>query len=108
MQYLLMAESVQAESGNLAEEALLVLQAFAEDQTAASSTHVGLQRSLDVMKWYGDTWDCCANTEKTHIFLVGRTKSQTIGLLSKHWFRVSVTIILQKGEYSPRKAAQVI
>jgi hypothetical protein len=25
----------------------------------------------DAMKWYGDTWGCCADTDKTHALLVG-------------------------------------
>jgi hypothetical protein len=53
-----MLESVQtkcADSGIRAEEATLVLQAYADDQAAASSTPISLQRILDGMKRYGDT-----------------------------------------------------
>jgi hypothetical protein len=53
-----MLESVQtecADSGVRAGEAPLVLQASADDQAAASSTPIGLQRILDARKRYGDT-----------------------------------------------------
>jgi hypothetical protein len=67
-------QSVQtecADSGICAGQAPLVLQAYADDQAAASPTPLGLQRILDAMQRYGDTWGCCANTDKTHILLVG-------------------------------------
>jgi hypothetical protein len=69
-------ESVQTEcanSGIVAGDAPLVLQAYANDQAAASLTPIGLQRILDAMKRYSDTWGLCANTDKTHILLVGPT-----------------------------------
>jgi hypothetical protein len=68
-----MLESVQTECAAFGVRAGQgpVLQAYADDQAAASSTPIGLQRILDAMKWYGDTWGCCANTDKTHILLVG-------------------------------------
>jgi hypothetical protein len=49
----------------------LVLQAYADDKVAASSSPLVLQRILHAMKRYGDTWKCCANTDKSHFLLVG-------------------------------------
>jgi hypothetical protein len=54
-----MLSLVQAECadfGILAGDAPLVLQAYADDQAAASPTPTGLQRILTAMKRYGDTW----------------------------------------------------
>jgi hypothetical protein len=77
-----MLESVQTEcanSGIVAGDVPLVPQAYADDQAAASSTPISLQRILDAMKGYGDTWGCCANTDKPHILLVGlRTRPPTL------------------------------
>jgi hypothetical protein len=66
--------SVQSEcaaSGRLAGDAPLVLEAYADDTVAASSDSLGLQRILHAMKRYDDTWGCCANTDKSHVLLVG-------------------------------------
>jgi hypothetical protein len=52
-------------------DAPLVLQAYADDKVAASPSPLGLQRILHAMKRYGDTWGCCANTDKSHVLLVG-------------------------------------
>jgi hypothetical protein len=40
-------------------------------KVAASSSPVGLQRVFHAMKRYGDTWGYCANTDKSHVLLVG-------------------------------------
>jgi hypothetical protein len=37
----------------------------------SSSSPLGLQRILHAMKLYGDTWGCCANTNESHVLLVG-------------------------------------
>jgi hypothetical protein len=60
-----------ADSGLLAGDLPFVLQAYADDKVAASSSPVGLQRIFHAMKRYGDTWGCCANTDKSHVLLVG-------------------------------------
>jgi hypothetical protein len=60
-----------ADSGLLAGSSPLVLQAYADDKVAASSSPRGLQRILHAMKRYGDTWGCCANTDKSRVLLVG-------------------------------------
>jgi hypothetical protein len=53
-----MLESVQtecADSGIRARAVPRVRQAYANEQAAASSTPIGLQRIMDAMKRYGDT-----------------------------------------------------
>jgi hypothetical protein len=69
-----MLASVQFEcaaSDILAGKSPLVLQANADNQTAASSTPLSLQRILDAMKGYDETWGCRAKTDKSHVFLGG-------------------------------------
>jgi hypothetical protein len=73
-----------------------VLQAYADDQAAASSTPIGLQRILDAMKRYGDTWGCCANTDKTHILLVGPPAAAVDARHHDfHWGTSSLTVVDQ-------------
>jgi hypothetical protein len=60
-----------ADCGLLAGASPTVLQAYADDKVAASTSTLGLQRILHAMKRYGDTWGCCANTDKSHVLLVG-------------------------------------
>jgi hypothetical protein len=60
-----------ADFGILAGDAPLVLQAYADDQAAASSTNTGFQRILNAMKRYADTWGCKANTDNSYVLLVG-------------------------------------
>jgi hypothetical protein len=59
-----------AGSGLLAGDAPLVVQAYADDKVATSSSSLGLQRILHAMTRYGDAWGCCANTDKSHVLLV--------------------------------------
>jgi hypothetical protein len=93
-----MLESVQtecADSGFRAEAAPLMLQAYADDQ-ASSSTPVGLQRILDAMKRYVDTWGCCAHTDKTHILLVGASDAAVDARRHEfHWGTSSLTVVDQ-------------
>ena len=46
-------------------------QSYADDTVGASGTPLGLQRIIDVMKCFGDTWGCLANVKKSHVMLVG-------------------------------------
>jgi hypothetical protein len=94
-----MRESVQcecADSDIRAGQAPLVLQAYADDQAAASSTPIGLQRILYAMERYGGTWGCCANTDKTHILLVGPPEAAVDAQRHDfHWGTSSLTVVDQ-------------
>jgi hypothetical protein len=94
-----MLESVQhecADSGIRAGQAPLVLQAYADDQAAASPNPIGLQRILNAMKRYGDTWGCCANTDKTRILLVGPPEATVAARRHDfHWGTSSLTVVDQ-------------
>jgi hypothetical protein len=59
-----------ADSGLLVGDFPLVLQAYADDKVAAFSSPLGLRRILHAMKRYGDTWGCCAHTDKSPVLLV--------------------------------------
>jgi hypothetical protein len=91
-----MLESVQtecADTGIRAGAAPLVLQADADDQAAASSTAVGRQR---ILKRYGDTWGCCANTSKTQILLVGPQAAAVDARNPEfHWGTSALTVVYQ-------------
>jgi Reverse transcriptase (RNA-dependent DNA polymerase) len=59
------------EAGVAVGAATFTAQAYADDAAAASPNPAGLQSIIDVLKRYGDTWGCCANTDKSSILLVG-------------------------------------
>jgi hypothetical protein len=77
-------------------QAPMALQAYADNQAAASSTPIGLQRILDAMKRYGDTWGCYANTDKTNILLVGPSAAAVEDRRhASHWGSFSLTVVDQ-------------
>jgi hypothetical protein len=85
-------DSVHSEcagSGPLAGASRLVLKAYADDKVAASSSPLGLQRILHAMKRYGDTWGCCANTDKSHVLLVGPPEAVALSGKSSNWPQVT-------------------
>jgi hypothetical protein len=69
--YLIPLATFLCSNSLLAGDLPLVLQAYADDKVAASSSPLGLQRILHTMKRYGDTWGCCANNDNSHVLLVG-------------------------------------
>jgi hypothetical protein len=57
-------------------------------------TPIGLQRTLDAMNRYSDTWGCCANTNKTHILLVGPPDTTADAWRHAfHWGTSSLTVV---------------